>query len=169
MVLTQATGPCYGGCLGRCGCAIPSCPPHRGGRCNSLRGELHLDVAEPADDSTGVGEAPVGSLMSRVLSTAKILDLQSPTPDPAFYRVFGKASYAPCRSLTTLYTRSRGLRCDALVNVGHGYSGSWLPATILMAAPYGIRVRYFTVPKKDSEHWPVLDLRSLPSGLTKPV
>ncbi|CAL8287194.1 unnamed protein product [Gadus morhua 'NCC'] len=34
------------------------------------------------DESTGVGETPVSSLMSRVLSAANILGLQPPTPDP---------------------------------------------------------------------------------------
>ncbi|CAL8349597.1 unnamed protein product [Arctogadus glacialis] len=33
-------------------------------------------------ESTGVGETPVSSLMSRVLSAANILGLQPPTPDP---------------------------------------------------------------------------------------
>ncbi|CAL8350311.1 unnamed protein product [Arctogadus glacialis] len=33
-------------------------------------------------ESTGVGETPVSSLRSRVLSAANILDLQPPTPDP---------------------------------------------------------------------------------------
>lgn len=47
-----------------------------------LGAELQSDAAVPADDSTAAGEVPVSSLMSRVLSAANILGLQSPTSGP---------------------------------------------------------------------------------------
>lgn len=50
---------------------------------DDLEGELHSSSAEPADGSTETGEAPVSSLMSRVLSAAKVLGLQGPTSAPA--------------------------------------------------------------------------------------
>ncbi|CAL8391686.1 unnamed protein product [Gadus morhua 'NCC'] len=56
------------------------------GREERQRSPLRSPRSQPRTDSrgesTGVGETPVSSLMSRVLSAANILGLQPPTPDP---------------------------------------------------------------------------------------
>lgn len=69
----------------------------------SLGGEL----AEPADDSTLAGEAPVSSLISRALSATAILGLQFPTPEPALYggvwEGVSHSSPAPCISVAENY------------------------------------------------------------------
>lgn len=49
---------------------------------NVLREGFHFSSAEPADSSTGVSEAPVSSVTSRVLNAAKVLGLQVPVPVP---------------------------------------------------------------------------------------
>ena len=56
--------------------------------------------------STGVGETPVSSLMSRVLSAANILGLQPPTLDPVLRGVFGRASRALAPHLLFLWRRT---------------------------------------------------------------